>query len=120
MPLKPVDRLPHSLSLPAPSVLESQPKHEGEGTYTRMKPQHELWKLVQSAVGEQGLEKLRHDASAKGALGVSLTCGSGMTACIVWLALQQLGIDGALYDESWAGWGRRAHAGEAPVEKSDA
>ncbi|CCV00628.1 unnamed protein product [Malassezia sympodialis ATCC 42132] len=112
--------IPHSISLPASSVLEQQPAHDGQGSYTRMKPQHELWKLVQSVVGEQGLEKLRHDASAKGALGVSLTCGSGMTACILWLALQQLGIDGALYDESWAGWGRRAHAGEAPVEKSEA
>ncbi|WFD27798.1 hypothetical protein MNAN1_002803 [Malassezia nana] len=112
--------IPHALSLPAPTLLESQPKQDGSGTYTSMKPQHELWKLVQAVVGDQGLEKLRHDGSAKGSMGVSLTCGSGMTACIVWLALQQLGINGALYDESWAGWGRRAHAGEAPVEKSDA
>ena len=41
-----------------------------------------------------------------------------MTAAILWLALQQLGIDAGIYDESWLGWGRRAAEGGAPVETS--
>ena len=64
------------------------------------------------------MEKLRHDGSAQGSVGVTFSCGSGMTACILWLALQQLGINGAIYDESWSGWGRRAANGEAPVEST--
>jgi len=35
------------------------------------------------------------------------TCGSGMTAAIIWLALKRLGIDSALYDESWMGYAAR-------------
>lgn len=27
------------------------------------------------------------------------TCGSGMTAAIIWLALQQIGVNSSLYDE---------------------
>lgn len=108
--------IPHALSLPFMSVLDK--REENGQSFTAMKSQSELWKVVSSAVGEQGMEKLRHDGSAKGSIGVSLSCGSGMTACVLWLALQQLGIQGAVYDESWSGWGQRAAKGEAPVEKS--
>ena len=108
--------IPNSLSLPFSAVLDT---HELDGrTYTTMKPQHELWKIVASILGEEGMEKVRHDGSAKGSVGVTFSCGSGMTACILWLALQQLGINGAIYDESWSGWGRRAAKGQAPVEKT--
>ena len=41
-----------------------------------------------------------------------------MTASVLWLVLQQLGVDAAVYDESWLGWGRRGAQGEAPVEVS--
>ncbi|KAL4399098.1 thiosulfate sulfurtransferase [Malassezia pachydermatis] len=109
--------IPHSFSLPQSSLLDTQTS--GDSTYTTLKSQQDLWKVITGVVGEDGIEKLRHDASSQGSLGVSLTCGSGMTAATIWLALQQLGINGAIYDESWSGWGRRAQNGEAPVEKSE-
>ncbi|PKI82430.1 hypothetical protein MVES1_003466 [Malassezia vespertilionis] len=114
--------IPGARSLPFLSVLASHTTSDSRMpgcTYTTLKPQHELWKAVSDALGGgDAIEQLRHDGSAKGSAGASLSCGSGMTASILWLALQQLGVHGAIYDESWMGWGKRAADGEAPVETS--
>lgn len=50
---------------------------------------------------------------------VVTSCGSGMTACILGLAMHQLGIPlsrWAVYDGSWAEWG--AHA-DTPIERQN-
>ena len=38
---------------------------------------------------------------------VITTCGSGVTACILSLALDCLGRQSAVYDGSWSEWGSR-------------
>jgi thiosulfate/3-mercaptopyruvate sulfurtransferase len=49
---------------------------------------------------------------------VIATCGSGVTACILVLALRQIGLDRVrVYDGSWAEWGARD---DTPVEVQSA
>lgn len=54
--------------------------------------------MSDSIGGMDNLEKLRQ-ASSSGELAATNTCGSGMTAAVIWLALNQLGIQSAIYDE---------------------
>lgn len=94
--------MPHAMSLPFPSLVQqhksADPRNEGQ-SYTKLLPQTELWRTVADAVGGmEELEKLRQ-AGSGGEISVTATCGSGMTAAVIWLALQQLGVQAAIYDE---------------------
>ena len=92
--------MPYSKSLPFSSLLDSQtftPKDASEpATYTTLKSPEGLLKALEQAVGPAYAQ-----AVLKGERGVIASCGSGMTAGVIWLALKSLGAERvALYDEA--------------------
>ncbi|CAO1636845.1 unnamed protein product [Parajaminaea phylloscopi] len=110
--------MPRATSLPFSQLLETVTSKTGD-TYTVLKEQPALYQLLSR--GEPPLldfESLRHDSSS-GAPAITATCGSGMTAAIIWLALQTLGVETSIYDESWMGWAGREAEGAPIVKTSD-
>mgnify|MGYP000320628157 CR=1 FL=1 len=65
----------------------------------------------QTLLANQTLRLLFDDAQIDFSKSIVTTCGSGVSACVLALALYQLGLkDIAVYDGSWAEWGRQLDA----------
>ncbi len=84
--------IPGSLSVPASDLVDPE-----RGTF---KPDDELKRILTDA----GL-----DFTAPNAPQAITTCGSGITACVIALALYRQGYDKiGVYDGSWAEWGQES------------
>jgi len=95
----PSGHIPHSISLPFNALLELH--SSGSSTYTTIREPDDLRKIIVDILGSD--EALQPNGKRR----IVNTCGSGMTAAIIWLALQRLGVGSALYDESWMGYAGR-------------
>lgn len=65
-------------------------------SYKTLLPREELQKKLLAALG--GSEELLQQVLA-GKKQIVNSCGSGMTAAVLWLALQEIGLASAIYDE---------------------
>ncbi|CEQ42813.1 SPOSA6832_04677, partial [Sporobolomyces salmonicolor] len=94
--------IPHSLSLPFSAVLSAE--SSTSPSYKTLLPAAELEKVFEHAMGGETWQQVK-----KGERGITATCGSGMTAAVLWLALQRAGASEkvAIYDESWTGYASR-------------
>ncbi|KAI4528468.1 Rhodanese-like protein [Schizophyllum commune Loenen D] len=93
--------MPGSVSLQFSLFLQNNNVNGKE--FTTYLPPDKIREALIGAVGEE-----RAQAIIDGKLPVITSCGSGMTAAIVWLGLRQLGVkDVSLYDESWMGYAVR-------------
>ncbi|KAG7450280.1 Rhodanese-like protein [Guyanagaster necrorhizus] len=102
--------IPRSFSLPFNVFLEQQ-STASNPIYTTLRPIPEIRQALVDAVGEKQVE-----AILKGDASVVTTCGSGMTAAVLWLGLKLLGAHKVgLYDESWTGYAMR---GSSKIEKT--
>lgn len=97
--------IPSSQSLSFSLLLDTHPHPtQLDATYTTLKAQTDLWRTISDSMGGmEKLDKLRQ-ASSSGELAATNTCGSGMTAAVIWLALNQLGVQSAIYDEVRVDW----------------
>lgn len=90
--------MPHALSLPFPSFLQTHAHPvPARGTYTTFLPPEELKSVLEKTtpLGEAGTQDV-----LEGKRSVIASCGSGMTAGVLWLGLRMLGVQSpAIYDE---------------------
>ncbi|KAF8328195.1 uncharacterized protein EI90DRAFT_2974671 [Cantharellus anzutake] len=96
----PSGHIPYSISLPFDILLETVTTGNGS-QFTRLRNTKELYEIIARAIGSDA--PLQPGSKVR----IVNTCGSGMTAAIIWLALQRLGVNSALYDESWMGYAAR-------------
>ena len=92
----PSGHMPYSFSLPFGAFLQKNSGHYSGATFTTFLPPKELrWKL-EDAVGTETARLI-----LEGQRRVTTTCGSGMTAGILWLGLKLINetTPVALYDE---------------------
>lgn len=103
--------IPHSFSLPFNTFLETHTVPNSSTQYTTFLSEPKLRQALIDAIGAEQAELV-----ITGKRSITTSCGSGMTAGVLWLGLKLLGAaDVALYDESWTGYASRA---ESRIEKS--
>ncbi|KAF9480444.1 Rhodanese-like protein [Pholiota conissans] len=95
--------IPHSYSLTFNLFLQKHKTKDGQ-EYSTLLPPAEIKKALEAAVGPKEASKI-----IRGERPVVASCGSGMTAGVLWLGLQLLGVKNVgLYDESWTGYAMRS------------
>jgi len=103
--------IPNSFSLPFNVFLQNTKSTIGDSTYTTLRSPTEMLEELKKAVGEEHAQ-----AILEGKRNVVASCGSGMTAGVLWLGLNILGVRNVgIYDESWTGYAMRP---ESKIEKS--
>ncbi|KAI0639189.1 Rhodanese-like protein [Trametes polyzona] len=113
----PSGHMPYAISLPFNAFLETftvppdvaakvtRPNGQQDGpyTYTRLRSTQGLLAALEEALGPERAQEI-----LQGKRQVVTSCGSGMTASILWLGLKLLGVERVgLYDESWLGYASR-------------
>ncbi|KAJ3771546.1 Rhodanese-like domain-containing protein [Lentinula raphanica] len=94
--------IPNSFSLPFTSFLKTETGPQGS-TYTIFREPSDIRQELIAAVGASHAERIINGEST-----AVTTCGSGMTAGVVWLGLKLLNVPKlSLYDESWTGYAMR-------------
>ncbi|KAH9890913.1 Rhodanese-like protein [Cubamyces lactineus] len=108
--------MPYAISLPFNAFLETYtvPEsvaskvvrpggQEGPYTYTRLRSTQGILDALEDALGPERTQEV-----LQGKRQIVTSCGSGMTASILWLGLKLLGVERVgLYDESWMGYAMR-------------
>ncbi|KAJ7932638.1 Rhodanese-like domain-containing protein [Mycena leptocephala] len=94
--------IPNSLSLPFNLFLQNNIAKDGS-SYTTFLSEQQLRTAVVDALGPE-----KANSVFNGDVSVIASCGSGMTAAVLWLGLQLLGVKQvSIYDESWTGYSLR-------------
>ena len=92
--------MPYAFSLPFTSFLQINTNPSTGTTYATLLPPSELREALIKAVGKDNAENV-----LSGQRSIITSCGSGMTAGVLWLGLRLLGVEKiALYDEVRSGF----------------
>lgn len=90
----PSGHMPNSFSVPFDSFMQKQSSESGLN-YTFFASPSTIAKTLTARLGESLSSQILDNSHS-----VVVTCGSGMTACVLWLGLTLLGVvDVRLYDE---------------------
>ncbi|KAJ7655055.1 Rhodanese-like domain-containing protein [Mycena polygramma] len=102
--------IPNSLSLPFNLFLQNNVARDGS-SYTTFLNKTQLNTVIHDTLGTEKAQALLN-----GDVSVIASCGSGMTAGVLWLGLRLLGVPQvSIYDESWTGYALRP---SSKIEKS--
>jgi len=87
--------------------LQTNPIPNSEKRFTTFLSPNELRRKLVDAVGTEYAQLI-----LEGKRGVTTTCGSGMTAGVLWLGLKLIkeSTPVSLYDESWTGYASRSQS----------